>query len=473
MLGANYFSFLYFLVVNSTYVLLVIVAFFAIRGHLRLSQYVEDKLVFRHAAILKPVSVLAPAFNEELSVVESVQALLKMNYPEYEVILINDGSTDGTLDVLIDSFDLQRIDRAAPNNLATRTVRRIFKSRHVDNLIVIDKENGGKADALNTGINYSRYSHFIAIDTDSILERDALLKMIRPFIEVPETVAVGGIIRIVNGCEVRDGEIVKFGLSSKVLPNFQVVEYFRAFLFGRAGWGSLNMLLIISGAFGVFKKAEVIRVGGYSSTTVGEDIELVVRLHRSMLEQGKPYYIKFVTEPVCWTEAPETLKALGRQRNRWNRGLLETIRTHRVMLFNPAYGRIGLVALPFALIVEGLGGVWELLGLGIFAVTWYLNLLDVRFVVAFLMVAILLGVIASWSAVILDELTYRRFPRFGVILLLLVIGVLENFGYRQLNSWWRVKGLIDLLRGEKAWGRMTRRGFEHGDAGPPAVKARE
>ncbi len=461
-----YFSLMYVLLVNSSYLILAIVSFFAVRNHLHRTAIVDDKLLFRYAAMLKPVSILAPAYNEELGVVENIRSLLHLNYPEYEVILINDGSTDGTLKTLVEAYTLEPVEYAAQQDLATKPVRGVFRSTHHENLLVIDKENGGKADALNTGINYCRYPLFTAIDTDSLLERNVLLKMVRPFLERPETIAVGGIVRAINGCQVRDGEVVQVDLPGKILPTFQVVEYLRAFLYGRVGWAALDMLVVISGAFGMFRRQTVVEAGGYRET-VGEDMELIVRLHRKMLESGRAYRIAFAPEPVCWTEVPETLSVLGRQRNRWSRGQMDTIRMHKKMLFNPFYGRVGMIALPFALIVEGFGAIIEILGLLSVLGFWALGLLDHTFAIAFLSVSILYGVVISLSALVLEELSFRRYPKMTHILVLLAYCVLENFGYHQLSVWWRLMGIVDYYRGKKSWGVITRKGFAREEAPPP------
>ena len=454
----NIFAMIYFIFVNLTYLLLNILAFFSIRTHLRSSAFVEDKILFRHAAHLKPISLIVPAYNEELSVVESVRSLIHLNYPVYEVVLVNDGSTDGTMKVLEEALNLEQVERAAPHQLPAKKVKGIFRSPHFENLLVIDKENGGKADALNAGINFSRYPLFTAIDSDSLLEKDVLLKMVRPFLENPSTIAVGGVIRVVNGCEVRDGEVVKIGLPTNPLAIFQIVEYFRAFLFGRVGWGAINMLLIISGAFGMFRKQAVIEVGGYKKT-VGEDIELVVRLHRRMREQKKPYHIRFIPDPVCWTEVPESWGVLSRQRNRWNRGLMDTCSIHRGMFFNPTFGGVGMLGLPFQLFVEGLGWIFEFFGYIMFGLAWILGVIDLEFALVFLSVSILLGITVSVSALIVEEFGMRRFPRASMVGVLILFGVLENFGYRQINAFWRMMGLVDYLRGKEGWGVITRKGF--------------
>ncbi|MDH4247702.1 MAG: glycosyltransferase family 2 protein [Deltaproteobacteria bacterium] len=451
-------AFYYYFLVNTTYLALTVVSFFAVRRHLQRSSLVDDKLLFKYAAFMKPVSIISPAFNEELSVVENVRSLLNLNYPVYEVILVNDGSKDGTLARLLEAYHLERVEHTPSETLPIKPIRGIYKSRQYRNLLVLDKENGGKADALNAGINYSRHPLYMAIDTDSLLERDVMLKMVRPFLERPETVAVGGIVRAINSCLVRDGEVVHAQLPRNPLAAMQVMEYLRAFLFGRVGWAALEMLVVISGAFGMFRRDAVVSAGGYKKT-VGEDMELVLRLHRVMRERGQPYHVAFSPEPVCWTEVPESLTVLGRQRNRWARGQMDSIRMNLRMLFNPAYGRIGLIAMPYALIVEGLGAFVEVFGMGIFLGSWAAGLLDGPFVLAFLSVSVLYGTALSLSSLVLEEISFHRYPDLRSVLMLFLYGLLENFGYHQLSVWWRMRGVVDFFRGKQGWGVIPRRGF--------------
>ena len=446
--------------INLTYFLLIILSYKSVLKYIKRSKIQDDKTLFRQTDLMLPISIIAPAFNEEQTIVENITALISLNYPVTEVILVNDGSKDKTLATVVKAFQLFPSYRANPGNIKTQTIKSIYLSKIYPNLVVVDKANGGKADALNAGINISRYPIVTGIDTDSLLEKGTLLKMIRPFLEKPETIAVGGVVRIINDCIIEDDEVQQVNLPKKHLPRFQIVEYLRSFLFGRTGWGALDMLLIISGAFGMFRKSAIINIGGYRTDTVGEDMDLIVRLHRYMREQKKKYRISFLSEPVCWTEAPESSKILGRQRNRWQRGLLESIMHNKIMLFNPRYGRIGLVALPFALFVEGLGPLVEVLGTTFFFISFLLGYIDARFAIAFLMVAFLLGILSSMSAIIIEELTYKRYPKLKDILILFGYSIVENFTYRYLNVWWRLMGVVAFLRGEKNWGKMTRIGFK-------------
>ena len=309
-----------------------------------------------------------------------MKSLLMLEYPDYEVIVVNDGSKDGTLETLKSAFGLYPIPADIGGQIACQQILGVYRSPDNPSLVVVDKMNGGKADALNAGINVSRCPLFCAIDADSVLEGGALLRVVKPFLDQPEkTVAVGGIIRVANGCEIKAGRVVKIGLPGKWLPLVQTVEYLRAFLFGRSGWDALHSMLVISDAFGVFRKDITIAVGGYRHDTVGEDMELVVRIHRYMREEGKSYDVHFLPDPVCWTEVPDSRKILGRQRNRWQRGLIDTLRIHRKMMFNPRYGRIGLIAFPYFLFFEALTPVLEMAGFIIIPLSYAFGMVDFVF----------------------------------------------------------------------------------------------
>ncbi len=414
----------------------------------------------RFADSAPPIALLAPAFNEALTIVQSVRSLLSLQYPNFEVIVINDGSKDATLQVLIDTFGLRPINRHYNLEIDHQEIRAVYGAPHQPRLIVIDKLNGGKADALNAGINVSRAPIFCSMDADSLLEPDALLRAVRPFVEDPErTVAVGGTVRIANGCVIADGRVVEVRAPRHPLALLQTVEYLRAFLMARLAWSRINALTIISGAFGLFRRHRVIEVGGYTHGTVGEDMELVVKLHRLMRDKRLPYRVAFVPEPVCWTEAPESLRVLGRQRARWHRGALETFERHWPVLFQPHYGRVGVVGFGYVLLVDVLGPIVELLGYVLIPAFWLLGVLSVDYLLAFLAVSFSFGVVISVGALALEETELRRFPRARDLALLTLVAVLENFGYRQLNNLWRLRGVWQYLRRSQSWGAMTRKGF--------------
>jgi cellulose synthase/poly-beta-1,6-N-acetylglucosamine synthase-like glycosyltransferase len=449
----------YFTALNLVYLAFTGVAWGSLTRHLRARGHAPDDEVFS-SPVTPPVSVLVPAYDEEPTIVESVHSLLALRYPEHEVIVVNDGSGDATLERLRDAFDLVPVRKALRVVVPTAPIRGVYVSRRHRHLWVVDKENGGKADALNAGVNASRYPYVLAIDADAILEEDSLLRVVRPVVAEPDVVvATGGIVRIANGCRISDGRVVDVRLPKSRLATLQVLEYFRAFLIGRVGWSRMNALLIVSGAFGLFRRSLVEEVGGYSSETVGEDIELVVRLHRHLRERDEPYRIEFVPDPVCWTEAPETMRQLARQRRRWHRGLGETLWRHRRLAGNGRYGTLGTAAVPYFLLFEFLGPIVEVLGLPAVVAWWLLGDLSAVFVVAFLVVAILLGVVLSLAALTLEEHSFRRHRDGRDIVRLVGFSVVENVGYRQIVSFWRFVAFFDLVRRRGDWGEMRRKGF--------------
>jgi cellulose synthase/poly-beta-1,6-N-acetylglucosamine synthase-like glycosyltransferase len=342
--------------------------------------------------------------------------------------------------------------------LKHQPIKNIYRSKTYTNLLIVDKENGRKADALNAGINCAKYNHFCSIDADSILEKDSLLRSMRPFIENPDKMmAVGGIVRIANGCEIKSGEVTKIRLPETALPMFQIIEYFRAFLAGRVAFDVLNSLLIISGAFGMFRKDIVLKCGGYAHNTVGEDMELVVKIHKHCLENKIHYKIAFTPDPVCWTEAPDSITILGRQRSRWQRGTMETIIKYKKMLFNPKYKIVGLFGFPFFLIFEMLAPIVELVGYIYFAVGLITGHISIQFALLIFGVAYCWGVILSILSVFIEELSFKKYPNLSDILKIVYYSFLENLGYRQLTLVWRLQGIVDYFGNVQTWGEMTRR----------------
>jgi len=404
-----------------------------------------------------PVTVIVPAYNEEPTVVATVRSLLQLRYPQFEVVVVNDGSKDGTLSALKEAFNLREFPEALRLRLTTAHVRAIYRSPSHPDLKVIDKENGGKADALNAGLNAARYPLFCALDADGILQPDSLRRVVRPFLEDSRTVATGGIIRIANGCDVVGGWLVRAGLPRNPLALLQVVEYCRAFLFGRIGWNPLNGVLVISGAFGVFHKATVVSAGGYRTGVAGEDMELVVRLHRLLRASNTPYRIVFLPDPVCWTEAPERIGILRRQRVRWQRGLCESLSLNRRLMCGLRSGFTGWVAFPFTLVFECISPIVEITGYVVSVVGYMAGYVDAVLAVGFLAVSVGLGSLLSASSLLLDEMSFHTYASARHLFGLLLASVAENFGYRQLNALWRLEGLLRWAVGARqVWGEMTR-----------------
>ncbi|MBN1980852.1 MAG: glycosyltransferase family 2 protein [Chitinivibrionales bacterium] len=449
----------YLLTINGISVFFLFVSVLELFKFRRMKALVDPESIMQ-SADSPAISIISPAYNEEQTIIEATHSLLNLRYPRFEVIVVNDGSKDKTIDKLRAEFELVRLDFFYNPAIPTKKVKNIFKSPLHPNLTVVDKENGGKADALNTGINLSRHELFCAIDADSLLEEDALLKAVYPFIRWKGNVAVSsGIIRIVNGCTISKGHVESVQLPLKLLPLFQIVEYLRVFLVGRFAWNALNFVLIVSGAFGLFKKSAVLKVNGYSTNTVGEDMELVVKLHRQMLADKNHQKILFLPDPVCWTEAPQTWRVLRRQRDRWLRGLLETLWKHKTMILNPRYGTIGFIAIPFMILTEVLGPLIELSGYVSYGLAYFLGLMQTEFLVLFLIVALLFGLLQSICGLLIEEVLFRRYTKVRDIILLIGIAVIENFGYRQFNFVVRLVACINFLTGKKGWGKMTRAGF--------------
>ena len=453
--GGQWFFFSYFVLLNGGYLALNLLAMLALPRHLEMQLF--DTLPRRYSGFEPPVSILVPAYNEEKTIGASVRSMLQLDYPEFEVIVINDGSRDGTLQALRAEFALKSYPQAYLRSLETKAVRGIWRSPEFPNLRVIDKENGGKADALNAGINAARFPIVCGVDADSILERASLRRVVAPFLHDPAVIASGGTVRIANGCEVRDGFLEKVGLPTRMLPLLQIVEYLRAFLFGRLGWMPLNAVLIISGAFGVFRRQAVIDAGGYRHDTVGEDMELVVRLHRLYRLRGERYSVAFLPDPVCWTEAPESLKVLRSQRTRWQRGLGESIVANRELLLHPRGGAPGWIAMPFMVLFEWLGPVIDLAGYLFMAAGFAFGVISLTAFVAFMLLAIGLGTVLSVSALLLEEISFHVYKKPGQLFTLAATALMENFGYRQLVTLWRLQGLWQwLMRTRGRWGDMQR-----------------
>jgi len=451
---------LYFLAISVQYFALMVIGYWETLRVLRQVQW-QDRRHLMQSPFTPPVSIIATAYNEEANIVESVRSLLALHYPRFEVIVVNDGSTDDTLGILTEAFGLRQVARAFEYLVPCRPIRRVFESTEFPNLVVVDKENGGcKADATNGGLNFAIYPLVCVLDADSVLDEDALLQSVRPIVQDPgRTVGTGGSIRIVNGCDVRAGRVTRVALPWRPLPLFQIIEYLRGFLFGRMGWSRLDALLIISGAFGLFDKRLILRAGGYQRDSLGEDFEMVVRLHRYIRDHRLPYRLRFVPDPVCWTEVPETLKVLRRQRSRWHRGLLDTLLRHRAMIGRPRYGPVGMLSMPAFVAFELFGPVVELLGYAVVPVAYAVGILNVRSLIAFFLLAFLLSMMLSVFAVLLDDLAFRRHARVRDLALLILVAVAENLGYRQITVWWRVCAFWEYFRGQKTWGQMERRGL--------------
>lgn len=461
----------YFLVVNSFYALLLASAAWEMRSY-RLRSWWEDQSRLLGSPIAPRISMLAPAHNEGPTVAESVRALLTLRYPNLEVVLINDGSTDDTLAVLKRDFDLVAVHPIYHRLVEHKPVVGLYRSPANPGLVVVDKENGGKADALNAGLNLASGQLACVIDADTLIEADALLRMVTPLLTADDVVATGGTIRVANGALVRAGRVLEARVPHRALPGIQALEYLRAFLVGRLGWNRLGGNLIISGAFGLFRRDAVLAAGGYAEGTVGEDMELVVRLRRRGLDRALPNRIVFVPDPVAWTEVPSSMKVLGRQRDRWHRGLSDVVWRNRGLFLNPRYGSLGVAVFPYYVVVELLAPVVEAFGLAGLALGVSTGALDWSFAVLFFLVAYGYAFVLDVLTLVLEELSFRRYHRMRDRLLLLLWAAMGSVGYRQCTVYWRLRGIKKFLQKRTDWGTMTRTGFHPpGDAGPGPKQA--
>ncbi len=461
VLGFNYFVGLYYVFINSLYSSLLISSLIAVLRHIKRIKYsaFRDLISSPEAP---PISILIPAYNENGTILRAVNSALAVKYPFFEVIVINDGSTDGTLETLINFYQLKKIDHVYRNFLKTAPVRGFYNNPKYPNLLVIDKIKSGKADSLNCGLNLARSPYFCTVDADSVLENDAFLRLMAYVTEsVVPVVACGGVVRVLNGIKLKNATAIEIDLPKNHLALFQIVEYLRAFLFGRVGWDIANSILILSGTFSLFNRAAVMDVGGYNFRHVSEDMELVLKLHRHFKGNKKRYRIKFISDPICWSEVPESFQMLARQRRRWQMGLIQSLCEHRQMFFNPKYGHLGLIIMPYYLFFEMMGPIVELLGYIVVPLSYIFGLLNFKFFVLFLILAIAFGIFLSTMGVFLEELTYKRYPKWKHLFKLLLFGILENFGYRQINAFWRFQALIRFIFGKRRWEYVEKKGNQN------------
>lgn len=461
----NYYIAFYAMTVNLIYLLLLLLSYISVKKQERLWKIKNLPFLFKRK-ILPSISIIAPAFNEEKTIIESANSLLNLKYPEYELIIVNDGSKDNTLNTLIRYFDLKRVDYIFHSKIETKEIRGIYLNRSRPKLVVVDKVNGGKADSLNVGINIANKEYVCGIDADSLLEDDALIKLASLTLdEETETPALGGNILPINGCTVEHGQIIEKRVAKNRLARLQTIEYIRSFMSGRLGWSFINSLLIISGAFGLFRKERVINVGGYLTSsgrykkdTVGEDMELVVRISRQMRESKKKFRILYAYNANCWTEVPEDIKTLKKQRYRWHRGLIEILIYHKKMFLNPSYGRIGTIAMPYFWLFEMLGPIFEMQGYIMVIVSIILGLINFQIAIILFVSVILMGILVSVSSLLISEKNGHYFT-IKELLILVAYAFLENFGIRQYFSLWRFTGYINMFRKPAGWQKAERKGF--------------
>ncbi|MBN9284907.1 MAG: glycosyltransferase [Flavobacterium sp.] len=446
----------------SSYLILAYLSAKELRGYLKKNSFVDYNVLLTSEFAPK-LSLIAPAYNEGFTIEENVKSLLSLNYNNYQVIIVNDGSKDNSMEILIRTYDLVLTELEVHSKIETKKIKGLYRSRNAafKKLIVVDKENGGKADALNAGLNIAEYPYVVCIDVDCILDKDSLLKLAKPFLEShgKRIIATGGVVRIANQCIIKNGRLVEVNVPDSMLSRIQVLEYLRAFLLGRMAWGRLDGLLLISGAFGAFDKEIALLAGGYSTKTVGEDMELVVRMRRYMLENKLPYAVSYIPDPLCWTEAPEEFKIFKKQRSRWMRGTIETLSIHKKMFLNPNYKLLGLISVPYWTLFEFLAPAIEFIGLimtVIFLISgmlnWHFFFLLVLFVYSF---AIFFSVIALYC----EERTYHKYPKQADFVKLLLAAFIEPLYFHPITVYSALVGYKEKVMGTKGWGEMTRKGF--------------
>lgn len=460
---ADHFILLYSGLLFATYFLLSTFSALDILKYMRRNSFIDYRDILT-APSAPSISIIAPAYNESMTIVENVRSLLNIHYVNFEVIIVNDGSKDNTLQLMIDAYELEAVPFAFEEKVESKPVINIYKSKipSISRLTVVDKVNGGKADALNAGINISKYGIFAAIDVDCILEYESLLKMVKPFMEqTAETkvIAVGGVVRIANSCEVKEGKITQINLPDQLLPRIQVLEYIRAFLLGRMAWSRLNGLILISGAFGMFDKKIAIDCGGYNHRTVGEDMELVIRMRRYMEERREKYKVVYLPDPLCWTEAPSSLKILSKQRNRWTRGTAETLWIHKKLIFNPRYHFLGMVSMPFWFLFEWLAPIVEMTAFLYLIMMAFLGILNVELFITLFCLIYAFAIMYSTAAILFEELSFHQYKRKRDIIRLLGTALIEPIIIHPLTVYYAIRGNLDLMTGVKNWGEMTRAGF--------------
>ncbi|MCU1310069.1 MAG: glycosyltransferase [Candidatus Angelobacter sp.] len=451
---------LYFLAANAVYTVLMVISLYTVSLHSKFAARIGYGDL-ADSPVTPPVALIIPAYNEQDAAVATVASLLDLNYPEKEIIVVDDGSTDDTAMRLIEHFQLQRMDLVFRAAVPVKKPFAFYHNPDIPALLLISKENGGKADALNVGISMARSPYFCTVDADSIIERDALLRLMAPIVHSNvNTVVSGGVVRIANGCTLENGQIRDIRLPKSWLERCQVVEYIRTFLFGRPGWNFLNATFICSGAFCLLQKESVVLAGGFTTDTVTEDIDMIATLHRYLKDKGWKYRMVFTTDPVCWTEAPHNISTLAKQRRRWQLGLMQTVMKHHQMIGNPKFGLMGLFSMPFHAYIEAAGCVVEAAGTILLPFSFLVGAMPFGLFLLLMFLAVGYGTLLSMGSVLLAEATVRRYPSYRDVLTLILFSLVENFGYRQMVTFFRAQGVLQYVMGVHKWELVAHRGLE-------------
>ena len=402
-----------------------------------------------------PISILVPAYNEEITIINSIDSLLELDYPKYEIIIVDDGSKDKTSEKIIEHYKLKKVKKPYRRLVESKDALDIYENENNVRIILAEKENGGKSDALNLAINISTFPIFLCVDADSVIQRDALKKIVEPFLESDETLAVGGNIRVSNGMTIENGGVILSEKPKNPVVIFQIIEYLRVFLNSRVSLNGINGNLIISGAFGLYKKQAVVNVGGYSHGLMGEDMEIIVKIHSFYRKNKIAYKTSYVPDAICWTQVPERLKILRRQRRRWHVGLGQSLKRHKYMLFNPKYGTVGVLSFPYFLFFEYLTPLLEILGLTTITISYLIDIINLKFFVLYILVYIGYNIVISMISIITDIYIFGIESNRGIVGRLFLFSILEGFGYRQMISLFRL-GNIFKGKDSQKWGEMER-----------------
>ncbi len=449
----NYFFFIYMFVYAIIFFMSTIVA------SLNMDDFSVRKKHMSYAMLSNkgnyvPISILVPAYNEEVTIIDTIESLLNLEYPEYEIIVVNDGSKDNTAQAVIDHYKLQRVARPVRLLVPCHPLESVYENNNKVRIVLVNKDNGGKADALNMGINVSRFPLFVCMDADSLLQSDALTKIVEAFLEDDSTIAVGGNIKVANTTVLEKGHVVEQRTPKKLMIIFQTIEYLRVFLASRVAFNTINANLIVSGAFGMYSKKAAINVGGYTVGVIGEDMELIVKMHAFYRKNKEPYRISYVPDAVCWTQVPEKLSVLKNQRRRWHVGMGQSLKGHTFMLLNPKYGTVGMIAYPYFLLFEYVTPLLDILGIVSIGVSFAFGLLNRRFFIVYLLVYMGYSMIVSMVSILLEKYIFSDTMKKHMMFKLLFFAILESFGFRQLMSVFRFGAFFSPRR--KQWGDMER-----------------
>lgn len=414
---------------------------------------------FSSKPIQNPISLIVPAYNEEKNILESIKSFLKQKYSKFQIIIVNDGSKDDTSGKILSAYNFKElpVDNSKQKLSKTKIHSMFFCEEH--NILLINKENGGKSDALNCGIDYSDYEYISCVDADSIIKENAFITMMTEFQNQESLIACGASIRVANGSLVKEGAVQKEGLSEKYIEVCQDLEYTRSFLMGRVGWDLFNSTMIISGAFGVFKKEALIEINGFDPNSIGEDMDLIVRMHKHYLDKNEDYKIGFIPDPLCWTEVPNNFKSLGIQRNRWQRGLLSSILNGSRIFISPDSSFFSKFSIPYYLVTEIIAPILEVMSYLLIVLGLVIGIIDIRIVILFFVVSILFSMVLSLLAILFEESNYSKKNNSEEVLKVFVGALLENFGYRQFMAYQRFKGIIDFYQKKSGWGKIDRTGL--------------